>query len=129
MDHGERIRAYFASCNDDAPEQIAAHFTEDAAIYDTNHAPVVGAESIGSFWQRIRAQWQGAVWGVDSVVSGGETAAIEWHMRGEGADGPFVFRGSEHYAFVGDRISEIRQYWTFDRNAADTGLQGYPYPD
>ena len=50
-----------------------------------------------------------------------------WHMKGEAAQGPFVFRGSEHYAFDGDLIAEIRQYWTFDRGATATGLQGYPY--
>lgn len=127
MDHAARIRAYFASCNDDAPHEIAAHFTDDAVIYDTNHAPVIGAEAIGTFWERIRGQWQGAVWGVDRVVSDGDSAAIEWHMRGEGEHGAFVFRGSEHYAFDGDLISEIRQYWTFDRASSDTGLQGYPY--
>ena len=127
MEHGERIVAYFASCTSGSPEEIAAHFTDDAVIYDTNHAPVVGAAAIGAFWERIRGQWNGAVWGVDRVVSDGETAAIEWHMKGEVAQGPFVFRGSEHYAFDGDLIAEIRQYWTFDRGATDTGLQGYPY--
>lgn len=127
MDHAARITAYFASCTSGTPEEIAAHFTDDAVIYDTNHAPVVGADEIGAFWERIRGQWQGAEWGVDSIVSDSKTAAIEWHMRGNAERVPFVFRGSEHYAFVDDLISEIRQYWTFDRAASDTGLQGYPY--
>lgn len=126
-DHGDLIRAYFESCNTGTPEQIAAHFTDDATIYDTNHEPVQSAAGIGSFWEKIRAQWQGATWGVDRVVSDGETAAIEWHMAGEGERGPFVFRGSEHYTFDGDLIAEIRQYWTFDRNKSDTGLVGYSY--
>ena len=127
MDHAARITAYFASCTSGTPAEIAAHFTDDAVIYDTNHAPVVGAAGIGAFWEKIRGQWNGAAWGVDSIVSDGETAAIEWHMKGDGDQGPFVFRGSEHYAFVDDLISEIRQYWTFDRSSSDTGLQGYPY--
>lgn len=129
MDHAGRITAYFASCTSGTPEEIAAHFSDDAIIYDTNHAPVVGAVAIGAFWERIRAQWNGAQWGVDRIVSDGETAAIEWHMRGNGARGPFVFRGSEHYSFEDDLISEIRQYWSFDRTASSTGLQGYPYRD
>lgn len=122
-----RITSYFASCCEGSAEEISAHFTTDAVIYDTNHAPVQGADAIGVFWDGIRAQWEGAVWAVDSVVSDGETAAIEWHMRGVADHGPFVFRGSEHYAFDDGLIAEIRQYWTFDRTAADTGLQGYPY--
>jgi hypothetical protein len=129
VDHGELIRAYFASCNSGTPEQIAAHFTDDAVIYDTNHAPVRSSVGIGRFWEKIRAQWQGAVWAVDRVVSDGETAAIEWHMAGQGERGRFVFRGSEHYRFEGPLIDEIRQYWTFDTSRSDTGLVGYPYPD
>lgn len=50
-------------------------------------------------------------------------------MTGTGPDGPFRFRGSEHYGFDGDRIAEIRQYWIFDRDRLDTGLVDYPYPD
>lgn len=96
-------------------------------IYDTNHPPVKTAVGIGEFWQKIRAKWQGAVWTVDRVVSDGQTAAIEWQMAGDGGEGPFVFRGSEHYSFDGDRIAEIRQYWHFDLTTLDTGLVGYPY--
>ena len=72
---GERaaaIRAYFEACNTGAATEIAAHFTDQAVIYDTNHAPVGTAAGIGRFWDRIRAQWQGAVWQVDSVVAQGD---------------------------------------------------------
>jgi len=129
MDRPARIRAYFESCNSGDSAEVAAHFAPDAVIYDTNHKPVRSAAGIGEFWDGIRAQWQGAVWGVDSVVTDGETAAIEWHMRGTGPNGDFVFRGSEHYAFESDLIAEIRQYWTFDTTRPDTGLRDYPYRD
>jgi ketosteroid isomerase-like protein len=125
----EQIRAYFEACNRGTADEIAAHFTDDAVIYDTNHNPVRTAEGIGRFWLRIRDQWAGATWGVDRVVSDGETAAIEWHMAGRGEHGRFVFRGSEHYAFDGDLIAEIRQYWNFDPDRLDTGLIGYPYAE
>ena len=126
-----RIRAYFDSCNDDPADAIAAHFTPEAVIWDTNHTPVRTAAGIGRFWDRIRGQWRGATWSVDRVVAGadGEAAAIEWTMAGTGPTGPFRFRGSEHYAFDGDRIAEIRQYWTFDPERLDTGLVDYPYED
>jgi ketosteroid isomerase-like protein len=126
-DREARIRAYFGSCNHGSPEEIAAHFTDGAVIWDTNHAPVRTADGIGRFWQRIREQWRGARWSVDRVVTDGDTAAIEWAMTGTGPDGPFRFHGSEHYAFEGDRIAEIRQYWIFDRDRLDTGLVDYPY--
>ncbi len=121
-----RILAYFDSCNTGTAEEIAAHFTEQAVIYDTNHAPVRTAAGIGRFWDKIRTQWQGAVWQVDSVVAEGDAAAIEWNMSGLTDRGRFVFRGSEHYAFDGDLIAEIRQYWHFDPDSLDTGLVGHP---
>lgn len=124
-----RILAYFASCNTDDAAGIAAHFTDEAVIYDTNHPPVRTAAGIGRFWDKVRVRWEGAVWSVDRVVTDGETAAIEWGMAGTGHDGPFRFRGSEHYAFEGDRIAEIRQYWIFDTDRLDTGLVDYPYTD
>ena len=126
-DLGEAIVAYFDSCNTGDPDRIAAHFTPDAVIYDTNHTPVRTAEGIGRFWQRIHSQWQGACWTVDRVVSDGQTAAIEWQMAGMANQDRFVFRGSEHYAFDGPLIAEIRQYWNFDRKAMTTGLVDYPY--
>jgi ketosteroid isomerase-like protein len=123
----ERIRAYFAACGEGAAGEIAAHFTDDAVIYDTNVRPMIGSEAIGRSWVTVRERWQGAVWTVDSVVSEGEAAAIEWSMSGTNpADGRrFVFRGSEHYAFRHTLIAEIRQYWTFDPHTLDTGLIGY----
>lgn len=126
-DFGSLIRAYFRSCNTGTPAEISAHFTEDAVIYDTNHEPVRTAAGIGRFWEKIRGQWQGAVWQVDRVVADRDGAAIEWNMAGQAERGPFVFRGSEHYRFEGDLIAEIRQYWHFDPAGLDTGLVGYPY--
>lgn len=125
-----RIRDYFAACSEGSAADIAAHFTEDAVIYDTNVRPVRGAAAIGAFWVAVRDRWQGARWSVDALVAGGGAAAIEWTMTGAAPDGrAFAVRGSEHYAFdPGDgRISEIRQYWTFDRDRLDTGLIGYPH--
>ena len=130
MHPSERITAYFDACTHGTAADIAAHFTVDAVVYDTNLEPFRGAEAIGAGWVRIRDHWQGARWTVDSVVSEGDAAAIEWSMAGtDPRDGePFVFRGSEHYRFDGDLIAEIRQYWTFDPDTLDTGLRNYPYP-
>ena len=128
--HLERITAYFDACGEATAEEIASHFTDDAAIFDTNIRPMRGAADIGATWVTVRERWGGARWKVDSIVSDGETAAIEWSMTGADPQSgrAFVFHGSEHYRFAGDAnlIDEIRQYWTFDPDRLDTGLREYP---
>ena len=129
MDHRARIEAYFAACGEGSAEDIARHFTDDAVIYDTNVRPMRTATGIGAAWVTVRRRWGGARWFVDSFVSNGDVAAIEWSMTGTDPDSgaAFTFRGSEHYRFETDvnLIGEIRQYWTFDPSALDTGLIGF----
>ncbi len=126
--HRARIEAYFAACSDGTAEEIAAHFSPGAVVYDTNHAPVSGSGTIGGFWVRVRERWGGARWTVDTCVEDADAAAIEWTMTGA-EPRPFRVRGSEHYRFAPDgRIDEIRQYWTFDAERLDTALLRYPYP-
>ena len=63
-------------------------------------------------------------------VLGGDRAAIEWSVTGTHPErGRFCVRGSEHYRMSGDRIAEIRQYWTFDPAAPGAALHGFPYDD
>jgi hypothetical protein len=85
-------------------------------------------ERIGQFWVDIREQWTGATWHVDSVIESGESAAIEWTMKGTIAGKEVVFHGSEHYTIAAGLIYEIRQYWSWKRNALTSGLLGYDYP-
>ena len=124
-----RIEAYFQACSGGTAEAIAAHFTDDAVIWDTNLAPCRGADAIGAMWVKVRRRWGGAVWTVDTAVTDGTTAAIEWTMTGiePREQRPFTFHGSEHYAFRDSLIAEIRQYWTFDPDRLDTGLVDWPY--
>ena len=131
MGSAERIDAYFEACSGGSAADVAAHFTPDAVVYDSNVSPTVGSDEIGSMWTKVRRRWGGAHWSVDSIVESadGSAAAIEWHMTGSDPTSGrrFVFRGSEHYRFRDTLIDEIRQYWTFDRERLDTGLVGYPY--
>jgi uncharacterized protein (TIGR02246 family) len=131
MQPADRIQAYFEACNGGDPDEVAAHFTPDAVIYDTNIPPSRGRAAIAAGWAVIREKWGGATWAVDHVVvdTDGDAAAIEWSMSGTDprTGRSFVFRGSEHYRFVDTLIDEIRQYWTFDRERLDTGLVGYRY--
>ena len=96
-------------------------------MYDTNHKPVRGATEIGEFYARIREQWGGAVWEVNTYVGDADVAAIEWSMHGQKDGQSFTVRGSEHYEFRDGSISQIRQYWTFNPENPDVGLRGFPY--
>lgn len=111
-----RIEEYFAACSEGSAAEIAAHFTPDAVVFDTNIRPMRGADDIGTSWVKVRERWGGAVWSVDSFVGDADTAAIEWSMTGTdpASQRSFTFRGSEHYRFVDGLIDEIRQYWVFD---------------
>ena len=123
------IRKYFLSCSYGSAAEIADFFSTEAAVYDTNHQPILSKELIGQFWVDIREQWTGATWHVDSVIESGESAAIEWTMKGTIAGKEVVFHGSEHYTIAAGLIYEIRQYWSWKRNALTSGLLGYDYPD
>lgn len=129
VDAPQRIAAYFDACTHGDAAAIAAHFTADAVIFDTNVPPVRGRDAIGRFWVRVRDKWGGAAWQVDAVVAEGDRAAIEWTMTGRvvATDAPFAVRGAEWYRFEDGLIAEIRQYWTFDPAAPGSELVGYPY--
>jgi len=126
-DQIDLVRSYFAACGSGSAGEIAAHFTEAATIFDTNHAPIVGREQIGAFWVRTRERWSGARWIVDSAVEQDDAAAIEWSMHGVADGEPFVFRGSEHYRFRDGLIDELRQYWTYDPTQPGSALLGFDY--
>ncbi len=129
MNNRDLVESYFAACTAGDAPAIAGHFRADATVYDLNHDPVQGAEAIGAFYVRVRDRWKGASWEVNTFADGPDasTAAAEWTMRGEAAGKPFTVRGSEHYEFAAGWISQIRQYWTYDRHNPETGLRGYPY--
>lgn len=125
-----RVEAYFAACNSGDADAVAAHFAPHACIYDLNLQPVRG-DGIGPFWAAVFRKWQGPQWTLDSVVEdeAAGVVAIEWTMTGTWQDAPFRVSGSEHYAFDGDLIAEIRQYWIFDTDKRERRLIGFPYRD
>ncbi|MCW2665628.1 MAG: Major Facilitator Superfamily [Frankiales bacterium] len=123
------VEKYFHACTHGDADAIAASFCQDAVVYDTNHRPVVGAADIGRFYVKVREQWAGASWHVDTFVGEGSAAAAEWTMLVPGEGTPSAVRGSEHYEFRDDRIQQIRQYWTYDADRLATGLRDYPYAE
>jgi ketosteroid isomerase-like protein len=124
----DRVEAYFAACNTGEAAAVAAHFAPDACIYDLNLKPVRG-DAIGPFWGAVFRKWHGAHWEIDSLVEdeAAGAVAIEWTMRGTRDGAAFRVSGSEHYAFDGDLIAEIRQYWIFDPDHPEKRLIGFPY--
>ena len=130
MKAAQRIAAYFDACNRGDAQAIASHFTPEAIVYDTNHKPVRGAETIGAFWTKIRAKWVNTRWHVDSCIAEGDHAAIEWSVTGtHPTRGAFCVRGSEPYRLVDGKIDEIRQYWTFDPEQPGAALHHFPYAE
>lgn len=123
------VEKYFQACTQGDADAIAASFCRDAVVYDTNHRPIVGAAAIGRFYVKVREQWAGASWHVDTYVGEGTAAAAEWTMLVPGAGNPCAVRGSEHYEFRDGRIQQIRQYWTYDADRVATGLRDYPYAE
>ncbi|CAN5614580.1 hypothetical protein BH24ACT15_BH24ACT15_17310 [soil metagenome] len=123
------VHDYFARCSTGTADHLAAAFTQDAVVYDTNIRPIRGAQEIGAWWVKIREQWGGAQWFVDTAVEEGDAIAIEWTMVGQSDGEPFTVRGSDHYTFQGKQIAEIRQYWTFDKQRPGSELRGFPYRD
>ncbi len=124
---GDVVREYFAACGQADADRVAACFTPDAVLYDTNHPPVVGAEAIGRFWADVAARWGGARWEIDTMLEGPNTVAMEWSMHGKRHGRQCTAHGSDHYTVRDGRITEVRQYWVLDRNNSESGLIGYPY--
>lgn len=118
---------YFAACSAGDAAGVVECFADDAVIYDTNHAPVVGREAIGRFWQMVGTKWKGATWEAHTFVGDDDHAAVEWSMRGSVGGRPFVVRGSDHYDFADGLIAQVRQYWTFDEDSPGSELVGFPY--
>ena len=121
------ITQYFLACGYGTAADIASHFAKDAVIYDTNHPPIRGAANIGEFWLNVRERYGEATWHVDSIVESGDSAAIEWTIKGNLDSSQLVYRGSEHYRVKNGLISEIRQYWNWKRNELTSGLVDYLY--
>lgn len=130
MTNRARVDDYFAACTQGSADDITSHFCEDAVIYDLNHRPVRGATEIGAFYVKVRDQWDGARWVIDTFIESESSAAGEWSMHGRTKGGDaFVVRGSEHYEFRDGKISQIRQYWRFDPERPGITLRDYPYSE
>lgn len=125
--HHDRVLRYFDACTRQSADEIASHFCDDAVVYDTNHAPVSGAQAIGNFYAKVRQRWNGASWHIDTFIEGPAEAASEWTMLVRVDERQVAVRGAEHYEFHDGLIRQIRQYWSYNADNVETGLKNYPY--
>jgi ketosteroid isomerase-like protein len=122
------VERYYVACN--APDEagLEAAFTPDATHYFTRLPAVRGAGQIATLWaaqqRRLDARWT-----VEHGIESGDEAVIEWTMTwtdpktGEQR----IDRGTEWYAFAGDRITEIRAYHHSDAANRSGDLVGFDH--
>jgi ketosteroid isomerase-like protein len=124
------IRRYYDACSSGDVETLKATLTDDVVHYflapNLGSAPVAGAEHLAAYWRKAQAMIDGR-WVVDSMVSDGDEAVIEWTLYwNPSSDGPRVAtRGAECYRFEGHRIAEIRAY--YQQRESSSELDGFDY--
>ncbi len=115
----DHVRSYYAALNGGDAAAVAAHFTDDAVHWYTRRPPSVGAAQIGEH-TRLAVEHLHAHWRIEHLVEGADEVAIEWSM---GWDHPrtgarCLDRGAEFLAFRGERICEVRAYYSRDGDLA-----------
>ena len=122
------VERYYDACNGADVAGLEAAFTPDAAHYFTRLPAAQGAARIAELWaaqqQRLDARWT-----VEHGIESGDEAVIEWTMTWtDPASGTRrIDRGTEWYAFEGDRISEIRAYHHSDAANRSGDLVGFDH--
>jgi hypothetical protein len=122
------VQRYYDACNAADVEGLTAAFTDDAAHYFTRLPAVHGAAQIASLWaaqqQRLDARWA-----VEHGIEAGSEAVIEWTMAWTDPAGGRrrIDRGTEWYAFDGNRITEIRAYHHSDASNRSGDLLGFDH--
>lgn len=126
-----RVRDYFADCNEGDADAIASHFVEDAVHYfppGMNNGPYRGARTIGEQWKQFVENFNSS-WTVDRLMTDAatETAVLEWTYFQDG----LVLRGCEWHEFDGETglIQEIRAYYAspIDSDRECNELSGFDY--
>ena len=125
LDH---IRSYYDALNTGDPDQVAAHFTDDAVHYYTRLGPHEGARTIGDHTKWAVEQIEGQ-WYIDNAIEDGEQAVIEWAMtwRDPRTGERRLDRGTEWFRFQGGRIAEVRAYHHGGRKNPSGDLLGFDH--
>lgn len=123
------IYDYYDGCNRQDVDLLRAVLTEDIEHYTTDMDRVSGIEPLLKFFcdfaPVVKAHWM-----IDHCLIQGNEAVIEWTMRWHPKGKPELKRGSEWYVFEGDKIKEIRAYYTnpYAENSLPwASLKGFDY--
>ena len=112
MSRLDTIRAYYAACGSGDPARVAAHFTDDAVHWFTRLPPLRGASAIGEHTTHA-VEHLGARWELEHGIEREDEAVVEWamHWTDPRSGDARVTRGTEWFAFAGERIREVRAYY------------------
>jgi len=110
---------------------MTSTFTEDVAHYFTGYRPVKGASDLAKYWAMYQSEGRTTHWIVDYAISEGNEAVVEFAMETTTPEEPTpaVLRGTEWYVFRGDKIAEVRAYYTWVHGAAPSKLEEFPYAE
>jgi ketosteroid isomerase-like protein len=122
------VERYYAACNAADVDALRAAFTDDATHYFTRLPPVTGADAIAGLWAAQQQRLNGR-WTVEHGIEAADEAVIEWTMTWTDpvTGGARIDRGTEWYAFAGDRITEIRAYHHSDAANRAGDLIGFDH--
>jgi ketosteroid isomerase-like protein len=124
----ELVDRYYSACNAADRDGLRAAFTDDAAHFFTRLPAVRGGDRIADLWAEAQ-QRMDARWTVEHGIESGDEAVIEFTMTWTDPDSGErrIDRGTEWYAFDGDRITEIRAYHHSDARNRSGDLLGFDH--
>lgn len=125
LDH---VRSYYDALNRGDPDEVAAHFTDDATHYYTRLGPHEGARTIGEHTERAVKHLQ-AHWHIEDAIEDGDRAVIEWTMSWTDprSGDRRLDRGTEWFEFRDDRIAEVRAYHHSNEKNRSGDLLGFDH--
>lgn len=127
----ELVLKYFDACNSGDIEELTATLADDVIHYflPLEHPPIYGSTHLAKYWSKFKTMYH-PQWNIDHTIASGNEVVSEWSCAyTRPSDGArMMFRGTEWYLVVANRISEVRAYYRYDENM-DCQLAGFPYPD
>lgn len=127
----EVIRRYVRGCNAGDVALLETCFASDVRVYFVHQGPVTGRKEVAHFWREFQAATK-AYWTIDHTVAVDGEVVVEWSVRWTppGAEKPTIMRGTDWFTFIGEQMSEIRQYYDVRGLVPDSQayeLQGFDY--
>ena len=108
------VRSYLNAFDTADPNAVAAHVSED---FVNEHTAALGAGCVGRavYEERLASflgSMPGLTYGIDALVSEGDTVAVFYTMRGRYlGERPFEVRGAQRLATKDGLITSRTDYW------------------